>query len=297
MGVLAAGHVRPIDLPPRMPDFSAGPDHAPWTHLCLGEHELLVHRSSVTTLAPRGVRTSERHDWFVSRSGGDRWVVFHRSEHPDAVTATTVLGHRARDADWQGQLLGRSRAELFAAPIAVADLQRAAIAGLDASCGMRLRVALPEERAEIAGTAPMPADRPPSPDDLPPLTSALPADPTADQIVLGDVLPVRSAAALHRHGLTTLQDVARLSDAQLRTLPGVDEPTRRQALAALRRHGLLLAPERSSVAALRDRRDGRRRQAARFTELLQRGYAVEQIAEHTRRTVGYVRLVLGDRAA
>ncbi|WP_026911029.1 hypothetical protein [Patulibacter minatonensis] len=280
-----------------MHDSPADPDQAPWTHLCLGDHEILVHRSAVTTLAPRGVRTSDRHDWFVSRTDADRWVVFRRSEHLDAVTATSVLDRASRDADWQVQLLGRSRTELAAAPIAVADLQRAAIAGLGASCGRRLRAALPEERAEAAGIAPMPGERPPSPDDLPPLTTALPADPTADSIVLGEVLPVRCAAAFHRHGLATLQDVARLSDTQLRTLPGVEDQTRRHVLAALRRHGLLLAPERSSVADLRDRRDGRRRQAARFAELLQRGYGVEQIAAHTRRTVGYVRLVLGDRAA
>lgn len=280
-----------------MSDSPACPDQAPWMHLALGEREVLVHRASVTTLGPRGVRTCDRFDWFWGRAGGDRWVVFHRSEHQDAVTAAAVLARSGRDVDWQEQLLGRSRNELIAAPIAVADLQRAAIAGLEASCGIRLRAALPEERAEVARLAPLPGERAPTPEELPPLTTALPADPMADRIVLGDVLPERAARSLHRHGLTTLHDVARLSDAALRDLPGVDDQTRREALAALRRHGLLLAPERSSVADLRERRDGRRRQAARFAELLQRGYAVEQIAEHARRTVGYVRMVLGERAA
>jgi hypothetical protein len=280
-----------------MTDSSACPDHASWTHLVLGAHEVLVHRATVTTLGSRGVRTCDRFDWFRSRAGGDRWVVFHRSEHHDAVTAAALLDGAGRDAEWQEQLLGRSRGELLAAPIAIADLQRAAIAGLDATCGSRLRAALPEERTEVAGLAPPPGERPPTPDELPPLTSALPEDPMADRLVLGDVLPADAARRLHRHGLTTLADVARLSDAALRDLPGVDEHTRRQVLAALRRHGLLLAPERTSAADLRERRDGRRRQAARFAELLQRGYGVEQIAAHTRRSVGYVRMVLGDRVA
>ncbi|MEV4422884.1 hypothetical protein AB0L40_23325 [Patulibacter sp. NPDC049589] len=280
-----------------MSDSSACPDQAPWLHLTLEDREVLVHHSSVTTLSSRGVRASDRFDWFATRAGGDRWVVFHRSEHQDAVTASVVLSRGGRDLDWQEQLLGRRQAELVAAPIAVADLQRAAIAGLQAACGTRLRTALPEELSEVAGTAPMPAERSPSPEDLPPLVAALPADPMADTIVLGEVLPSDAARALHRHGLATLHDVARLSDIQLRDLPGVDDRARRLALAALRRHGLLPAPERSSVTDLRERRDGRRRQAARFAELRQRGYGLEQIAEHTRRTVGYVRMVLGERAA
>lgn len=258
---------------------------------------VLAHRATVTTLGPRGVRTSDRYDWFTAPSGGGRWVIFHRSEHDDAVTADAALARTVRDLDWQEQLIGRTRQELVAAPIAVADLQRAAIAGLEGACGVRLRAALPGERAEIAGLAPPPGDRPPTPDELPPLVSALPADPTADRIVLGEVLPEDAARALHRHGVATLHDLSRLSDAALRDLPGVDDGCRRAALAALRRHGLLLAPERSSVADLRERRDGRRRQAARFAELLQRGYGLDEIAEHARRTVGYVRMVLGDRAA
>lgn len=278
-------------------DSSACPDQAPWTHLAIGPSEVLVHRASVTTLGARGVRTSDRFDWFCSRAGGDRWVVFHRSEHEDAVTAAAVLRRCARDLEWQEQLLGRRQDELVAAPIAVADLQRAAIAGLERAAGTRLRAAVPEERPELAGLAPLPGERPPSPDELPPLLAALPADPAADRIVLSEVLPERAARVLHRHGVLTLQDLSRLSAAALGGLPGVDDAARREALAALRRHGLLLAPDRSSVADLRERRDGRRRQAARIAELLQRGYAVEQIAEHTRRTVGYVRMVLGERAA
>jgi hypothetical protein len=280
-----------------MSDFPACPDQAPWLHFALGEHDLLAHRASVTTLSSRGVRTCDRFDWFASRSGVDRWVVVHRSEHDDAVTAEAALERARHDLPWQEQLIGRSRSELVAAPIAVADLQRAAVSGLRGFCGIRLRAALPEERSELAGLAPLPGERPPTPEELPPLTTALPADPAADRIVLGDVLPSRSALRLHRHGLATLHDLSRLTEAALRELPGVDDQTRRDALAALRRHGLLLAPERSSVTDLRDRRDGRRRQTARFVELLQRGYAVEQIAEHTRRTVGYVRMVLGDRVA
>lgn len=280
-----------------MSDSPACPDQAPWQHLPLRGLDVLAHRATVTTLGSRGVRTSDRFDWFAAPSGGDRWVVFHRSEHADAVTAGTVLARSLRDLDWQEQLLGRTHAELVAAPVAVADLQRAAIAGLQGSCGIRLRAALPEERGEVAGLTPSPGERPPAPEELPPLSTALPADPRADQIVLGEVLPECVARALHRHGLATLRDVARLSDSALRELPGVDEHARRQALSALRRHGLLLAPDRSSVADLRERRDGRRRQAARFTELLQRGYDIEQIAEHTHRTVGYVRMVLADRAA
>ncbi|MDO9408267.1 hypothetical protein [Patulibacter sp.] len=278
-------------------DSSACPDQAPWTHLAIGPTEVLVHRATVTTLGARGVRTCDRFDWFWGRAGGDRWVVFHRSEHHDAVTAGAVLRRTGRDMEWQEQLLGRRQDELFAAPVAVADLQRAAIAGLQRSGGTRLRTALPEERPEIAGLAPLPGERPPAPEELPPLVTALPADPAADRLVLAEVLPERAARRLNRQGLTTLQDLARLSDVALAELPGVDDQTRREALAALRRHGLLLAPDRSSVADLRERRDGRRRQAARFAELLQRGYGVEQIAEHARRSVGYVRMVLGDRAA
>lgn len=280
-----------------MSDSPACPDHAAWSSSSIRGLRVLTHRATVTTIGPRGVRSSDRYDWFTAPSGGDRWVVFHRSEHEDLVTANTTLERTHRDLDWQEQLIGRTHHELVAAPIAVADLQRAAIAGLDAACGVRLRAALPEERSEVAGLAPLPGERPPTPDELPPLSAALPADPTADRIVLGEVLPAPAAHALHRHGLATLHDLSRLSDAALRDLPGVDDACRREALAALRRHGLLLAPERSSVADLRERRDGRRRQAARFAELLQRGYGVDEIAEHARRTVGYVRLVLGDRAA
>lgn len=280
-----------------MSDSPACPDQAPWLHVPLRGLDVLAHRTTVTTLGSRGVRTSERVDWFAAPSNGDRWVVFHRSEHPDSVTAGSVLARTLRDLDWQEQLLGRCHAELVAAPVAVADLQRAAIAGLRAANGVRLRAALPEERSEVAGLTPIPGERPPTPEELPPLTAALPADPDADRIILGTVLPAGAAAALHRHGLVTLRDVARLSEAALRELPGVDEQVRREALAALRRHGLLLAPDRSSVADLRERRDGRRRQAARFAELLQRGYDVEEIAEHAHRTVGYVRMVLADRAA
>lgn len=280
-----------------MSDTPACPDHAPWSSLVIRGLQVLAHRATVTTLGPRGVRTSDRYDWFAAPSGGDRWVVFHRSEHEDPVTADTALERALRDLDWQEQLLGRPHHELVAAPIAVADLQRAAIAGLQTANGVRLRAALPEERTEVAGLAPLPGERPPTPEELPPLTAALPADPSADHIVLGEVLAAPTARALHRHGIATLRDLSRLSDATLRDLPGVDETCRREALAALRRHGLLLAPERSSVADLRERRDGRRRQAARFAELLQRGYGVDEIAEHARRTVGYVRLVLGDRAA
>lgn len=280
-----------------MSDSSACPDQAPWNHLPLGEHDVLVHRATVTTIGPRGVRSCDRFDWFWGRPGGDRWVVFHRSEHRDPVTAESVLERTGRDMAWQEQLLGRSHSELVAAPIAVADLQRAAIAALERSSGVRLRSALPEERPEVAGLVPPPEDRAPAPEELPPLVTALPADPSAEGIVLGEVLPERAARSLHRHGLVTLHDLSRLSDAAFRALPGLDEETRREALGALARHGLLLAPDRTSVADLRSRRDGRRRQAARFAELLQRGYAVEQIAEHARRTVGYVRMVLGERAA
>ena len=280
-----------------MSDSPACPDHTAWSHRGIRGLQVLAHRATVTTLGPRGVRTSDRFDWFAAPSGGDRWVVFHRSEHEDATTADGALERSLRDLAWQEQLIGRTHQELVAAPIAVADLQRAAIAGLDAACGVRLRAALPEERAEVAGLAPVPGDRPPTPDELPPLTTAIPADPSADSIVLGEVLTEATARALHRHGFATLQDLARLSDVTLRDLPGVDDACRREALAALRRHGLLLAPERSSVADLRERRHGRRRQAARFAELLQRGYGVDEIAEHTRRTVGYVRMVLADRAA
>jgi hypothetical protein len=279
-----------------MSDSFACPDHAAWSAFVLGELEVLAHRAAVTTLTPRGVRSGERFDWFCSREGVDRWVAFHRSEHRDPVTAATVLDRVIRDLDWQEQLLGRRRDELLAAPIAVADLQRAAVAAF-APSRSRLRAALPEERAEVAGLAPLPGDRPPTPDELPPLTTALPADPAAEHIVLGAVLPERAARALHRHGIATLRDLSRLSAGALRDLPGVDDDHRREALAALRRHGLLLAPDRSSVADLRERRDGRRRQAARFAELLQRGYGVDQIAEHARRSVGYVRMVLGDRVA
>lgn len=280
-----------------MSDSPACPDQAPWMHLPLRGLDVLAHRTTVTTLGSRGVRTSDRFDWFVAPSGGDRWVVFHRSEHADAVTADSTLARLLRDLDWQEQLVGRAHAELVAAPVAVADLQRAAIVGLRGACGVRLRAALPEERGEVAGLTPMPCERPLTPEELPPLTTALPADPGADRIVLGEVVADPVARALHRHGLATLRDVARLSDGALRELPGVDDQARREVLAALRRHGLLLSPDRSSVADLRERRDGRRRQAARFAELLQRGYDVEQIAEHTHRTVGYVRMVLADRAA
>lgn len=279
-----------------LPDHPACPDQAPWTFLAMGDLEVLVHRAAVTTLGAHGVRSSERHDWFCTRAGGDRWVAFHRSEHPDAVTAAAVLDRVARDLDWQEGLLGRRRSELLAAPIAVADLQRAAVAAL-APSRPRLRAALPEERAEVAGLATPPDERPPSPEDLPPLTVALPADPAAERLALASVLPERAARPLQRHGIATLRDLSRLSLAGLHDLPGVDEDVRREAQAALGRHGLLLAPERSSVADLRDRRDGRRRQVARFAELLRRGYDLEQIAEHERRTVGYVRMVLGDRAA
>lgn len=278
-------------------DSPACPDRTPWLHVPLRGLDVLAHRTTVTTLSSRGVRTSDRFDWFAAPSDGDRWVVFHRSEHADAVTAGSALAGALRDLDWQEQLLGRSHAELLVAPVAVADLQRAAIAGLQGTCGVRLRAALPEERGEIAGLTPMRGERPLTPEELPPLCTALPADPGADRIGLGEVLPDRVARALHRHGLATLRDLSRLSDSALRELPGVDEHARREALAALRRHGLLLAPDRSSVADLRQRRHGRRRQAARFAELLQRGYDVEEIAEHSHRTVGYVRMVLADRAA
>lgn len=267
-----------------------------WERFAFGELDVVAHRSSVTTLSSAGVRTGTRHDWFAARRATDRWVVFHRSEHLDPQTARTALVAGHRDLDWQAQLLGRSAAELAAAPIVVADLQRAAIAGLGREAP-RLRAAEPDERAEIAGLTPAPLERAPTPEELPPLEEALPADPAAAAIALGQVLPVHVARALHRHGLATLLEVSRLSAPALARLPGLDEPMRRQVLGALRRHGLLLAPERSEVADLQARRDDRRRQAARFGELLARGYDVEQIAAFAGRSVGYVRLVLGDRVA
>jgi hypothetical protein len=272
------------------------PDCAAWEQRSFGRHRVVVHRSAVTALGARGVRRSERYDWFADRDGADRWVVFHRSEHPDATTARSVLVAAHRDFEWQAQLLGRRLAELLALPVAIADLQRAALAGY-ARDTARLRAALPDERAEIAGLVPAPCDRLPAPDDLPPLSAALPADPAADRLVLAQVLPPTTARALNRHGLITLLDASRLTRTALEDLPGLDQLMRRDLLDALRRHGLLLAPERSRVAELAERRDGRRRQAARFAELVARGYDVQQIAEHARRSVGYVRMILGDRVA
>lgn len=268
----------------------------PWERFAFGELDVVVHRSSVTTLSAAGVRTGTRHDWFAARRATDRWVVFHRSEHLDAQTARSALVAGHRDLDWQAQLLGRGAAELAAAPIAVADLQRAAVAGLGRQAG-RLRAAEPDERAELAGLTPAPFERAPTPEELPPLEEALPADPAAAAIGLGQVLPGPVARALHRHGLATLLEVSRLSAAALDRLPGLDETARRQVLGALRRHGLLLAPERSDVADLQARRDDRRRQAVRFAELLSRGYELEEIATFAGRSVGYVRMVLGDRVA
>jgi hypothetical protein len=285
------------DPPPRVLDDDPDqPDCTAWEQLAFGRHQVVVHRSAVTTLGARGVRRSERYDWFADRDGADRWVAFHRSEHRDATTALAVLVAAGRDLEWQEQLLGRRLGEVLALPVAIADLQRAAIAGYAGNVA-RLRAALPDERAEIAGLAPAACERPPAPEDLPPLTAALPADPAADRIVLTQVLPPATAHALNRHGLVTLLDAARLTRSALLDLPGLDDLMRRDLLAALRTHGLLLAPERSRVSELAERRDGRRRQAARFAELIARGYDVQQIAEHARRSVGYVRMVLGDRAA
>ncbi|MDX8152093.1 helix-hairpin-helix domain-containing protein [Patulibacter brassicae] len=221
-------------------------------------------------------------EWFARPDGENLWVwvaTYEPDDH-DLRRIARVLQRVQPDLRARALLVGVPLRDVLSAVGSIADLQRMT---LDRLPGTR-RAAMRHAPAHLVHVR---AGLPASPRAVPRPTPDVPRDPFLGRVGVGKALSPAVARVLRRHHMTTLEDVARASRAQLEEIHGLG-PRRVDAIeAALLRHGVELPATRPvpvPVGPRDDERDFRaRRRRGERVATIARDVGVDRA--HVRRTL------------